>query len=209
MRKILILILAVFMAVSCGKKQDDNANGNDDNKTDVAKSDTSNVVGVGIDTETFGVNLTEEQSQLEAKLKEKGVKWEKINDANFIKVNESTDYCGISFDAVTYVMTNDKVNMTTLTKKYYNKEDATKAYHDVLSQVNTKYGRLKKESSNDENLSFEQFKDNNTDLSVFLIHHSKEDALEEAENETAKSQAKEYWEVDVIFEVIESIDKMN
>ena len=209
MRKTIILIFAAFMAVSCGKKQDDNSNGNDGNKTAVAKSDGSNVAGAGIDTETYGVKLTEKQSQLEATLNEKGVKWEKINDGMFIKVNESTDYCGITFDIVTYIMTNDKVNMTTLTKKLYNKEDAAKAYNDVLSQVNTKYGRLKKDSSNDENLSFEQFKDNNTDLSVFLIHHSKEDAIEEAENEAAKSQAKEYWEVVVSFEVIESTDKMN
>lgn len=209
MRKTTILFLAVCMAISCGKKQEENTNGNDGNKNEVAKSGSTNVTGVGIDSETYGVKLKENRSHLEASLKEKGEKWEIINDGMFVKVDKSTDYCGTSFDAVTFVLTNDNVNMTTLSKKFYNKEEAAKAYNVVLSQVNSKYGKLKKDQSNDEELSFTQYKDQNTDLSVFLIHHPKEDAIAEAENEAAKSQAKEYWEVDVSFEVIESTEKMN
>ena len=199
MKKLIVMLVSACLICSCGGKQDGN-NNQEESKSEQAKGGDAKASGTTIDTEMLKVKLKDTRTQMEQRLKESGANLEVVNDGMFVKADTKTDFGGVTFDGVTYVMDGDKVNLITLSKVYYDKAAATKDYNSLIDNTNKKYGNIRADGSNDEEMTFTQYKDSSTDFSIFLIHHSKEDMQNEAQNDKEKAAARENWEIDVTYE---------
>ena len=161
------------------------------------KSESVVVEKDSITCEILQVKLSDNPTVIKEKLTNQGYHWEESEGSGglcYIKVKGLFSFSGYYFENLNYCTFDAKIFMIHFDKECDSLVTAQKLYDEISKKIDAKYNKFKSDKLNDNFLSYVEYDDGKTNLSIGISHHEQE-KIQWFFDEEDKHNAREYWSV--------------